>query len=285
MHGVCVHFASLLLAEHLILDPSFLTQKALSALFHPDHAKLISNGILPHEVLQHIWPQHESRAEFLMNLMEKFEVCFELQPSLPAVHRDEGSAAVTVPLRLPFWERTSVITAYQPEQPPAKDFNTNVWPEECPRKTSQLRREYTFSIIPKELVSRLLVRLNPKMEAKLRWRTGLYLETSSSSANEKKKVQVLIRARLDVHELEVSICGAEVTVARSIMSLIGKEILDVSNRYPGITVDQDDSGGDSSTALWWEFEASESENWETRDLGASSLKILPVCKKWCVCGA
>ena len=79
-------------------------------------------------------------------------------------------------------------------------------------KTSQLRRAYEFNIIPKELVSRLLVRLYPKMEAKSLWRTGLYLESSpspsSSSSGKTGKVKVLIRARLAVNELEVCLWPA-----------------------------------------------------------------------------
>ena len=110
-----------------------------------------------------------------MSLMEKFEVCFEL------------GQQQRQPEQLSFWERTSVITAYLPEQPPVKEFNPAVWPEECPMKTNQLRREYKFNIIPKELVSRLLVCLHPKMEAKSLWRTGLYLKSSSSGG---KKVRV-----------------------------------------------------------------------------------------------
>jgi len=52
-----------------------------------------------------------------MSLMEKFEVCFEL------------GQQQRQPEQLSFWERTSVITAYLPEQPPVKEFNPNVWSE------------------------------------------------------------------------------------------------------------------------------------------------------------
>jgi len=212
-----------------------------------------------------------------MSLMEKFEVCFELEQQQQPRQPEQ-------PEQQSFWERTSVITAYLPEQPPVKEFNTNVRPEECPVKTSQLRRKYKFNIIPPEIVSRLLVRLQPKMEAKSLWRTGLCLESSLSGG---KKVQVLIRARLEVNELEVSVRGAEVSVARIILDIVGIEISEVSKNYAGLTVSHQDSEDigqvedvhKSSQKKWWEFENKDpSGMWETRNLGSSSLNIFPIVK-------
>ena len=210
---MCVHFDdSPLLSEYVVLDPSFLTQEVMSSLFHPDCAGYLKNGKLLHKQPRVIWPKYEQQAEFLMSLMEKFEVCFEFQQQQ---QQDQPQPS--------FWERTSVITAYLPEQPLDKEFNANVWPEECPMKTSQLRREYRFNIIPKELVSRLLVRLHPKMEGKSLWRTGRSLETLPNGTTT-KKVKVLIRAHCEVNELEVSVRGAEVSVARIILDIVGNEI-------------------------------------------------------------
>jgi len=152
-------------------------------------------------------------------------------------------------------------------------------------KTTQLRCKYKFNIIPKELVSRLLVRLHPKMEAKSLWRTGLYLESSSSG---EKKVQVSILARLLVNELEVSVRGAEVAVTRNILEIVGNEISVVSENYAGITMSHEESSENfgeldkgrktSHEQKYWEFEVSENENWEIRSLGSSSLKILSIVK-------
>ena len=174
--GVCVHFDNPLpLRDYVVLDPAFLTQEVMSSLFHPDCAAFLEGGKLPHQQLRVIWPNFQQQAQYLMSLMEKFEVCFELG------HLQQQQE------QQPFWERTSVITAYLPEQPPAKEFNSTLWPEECPAKTNQLRRDCSFNVIPKELVSRLLVRLQPHMEAKSLWRTGLYLESSRTTT---KKVKV-----------------------------------------------------------------------------------------------
>ena len=78
--GSCVHFGgSEVLSEYLVVDPTFLTQKILGSLFDPKHARIFSSGVLPHEGLKLIWPEkYHEKAEFLLALMEKFEVCFEL---------------------------------------------------------------------------------------------------------------------------------------------------------------------------------------------------------------
>jgi len=284
MCGECVHFENPpLLSEYVVLDPSFLTQEVMSSLFHPDCAGFLVGGKLPHHQLPVIWPKYEHQAEFLMSLMEKFEVCFELQQQQQQQQQQDQLQPPS------FWERTSVITAYLPEVPPAKEFNNStVWPEECPVKTSQLRCGYKFNIIPKELVSRLLVRLHPKMEAKSLWRTGLYLESSSSpssssSSGKTVKVKVLIGARLDVNELEVSVRGAEVSVARLILGIVGEEISEVSKNYAGITLNHDDSkiigeaGGEGGSSgllkQWWNLSAT--GEWENRTKGGADLQLLP----------
>ena len=168
-----------------------------------------------------------------------------------------------------------MITAYLPEQPPVKEFNTSVWPEEGPVKTSQLRREYKFNMIPPELVSRLLVRLHSKMEAKSLWRTGLYLESSSGTTT--KKVKVLIRACLEVNELEVNVRGAEVSVARIILDIVGIEISEVSKNYAGLTMGHEDSeviAEESGKPLkWWNLDST--GEWESRTQGESDLQLLP----------
>ena len=57
-----------------------------------------------------------------------------------------------------------------------EEFTSN-WTEACPKDTHQLSNKYQFNIIPKELVSRLLVRLHQQMEEKAIWRYGLFLES------------------------------------------------------------------------------------------------------------
>ena len=139
--GECIHFeSSPILSEYIILDPAFLTQEILSSLFHPDYKNFFPNGRLNHQDLKFIWPKYQDKSAFLIALMEKFEVCFELNPNSSE----------------DFFSRESIITSYLPEDPP-EEFTSN-WTEACPKDTYQLSNKYQFNIIPKELVSRLLVR-------------------------------------------------------------------------------------------------------------------------------
>ena len=121
------------------------------------------------------------------------------------------------------------------------------------------------------------MRLQPHMEAKSLWRTGLYLESSSGTTT--KKVKVLIRAHLEVNELEVSVRGAEVSVARGILGIVGKEISEVIKNYAGITLTaKDDEPAEEASEKWWNFQASEHGEWETKLFGLSSIKALPIVK-------
>jgi len=121
--GSCIHFGgSEVLSKYLVVDPTFLTQEIMSSLFHPDHAKMIRNGLLPHHYLRDIWPGYVSKAEFLLALMEKFEVCFELGDRTQQPQEDSQPHQP----KKDFWERESVITSYLSEQPPSSDFNPSV---------------------------------------------------------------------------------------------------------------------------------------------------------------
>ena len=144
--GSCVHFGgSEVLSKYLVADPTFLTQEIMSSLFYPDIAKMIRNGLLPHHYLRDIWPGYISKAEFLLALMEKFEVCFELGDRTQQPQQKDSQPQQP---KKDFWERESVITSYLSEQPPSSDFNSGVWADECPKGTSELCRNYTFNCSP-----------------------------------------------------------------------------------------------------------------------------------------
>jgi len=267
--GECVHFpGSSLLSKYLVVDPAFLTQDILSALFHPDHAPFFPEGVLDHKALTGIWPQYQAKAEFLLALMEKFEVCFELGPrrgeTLEVASEapvEEEDPALARP-RVDFWDRRSIVASYLPEEPPPEVFNTTVWPPLCPAGTSELCRLYTFNIIPRELVSRLLVRLHSRVDEKVLWRTGLFLESAAHG------VKVLLRAIIPENVLEVIVRGAEDSLAKGIMQMIEGQVTIVARHYAGITMKMTESeaSGDAPRR-WWEL--TPSAKWEKR--GASSV--------------
>ena len=249
--GECVHFSeSELLSSHLIVDPTFLSQRILGNLFHPDTADKIPNGELKHSDLKEIWPAEcHKNAEYLLALMEKFEVCFRM-----GQNEDD------------FWARRSIVTGYLPEEP----MSPIQWPDRCPPKMSQIRWTYTFNIIPKELVSRLLVRLHEKLEVKERWKTGIFLESPNG------EVKIHVNAQLMKNSLRCIVRGAEMTLARCIISLIGREIGAVCKYYPGVTSKLEDDTKDSEVPKkWWNLSPPENKSVAGGSDDFPEIKIFP----------
>jgi len=219
--GTCVHFgfsssSSSLLSKYLVLDPSFLTKEVLSNLFNPDFASFIPDGRLEHETLKMIWRKFEDQAEFLIELLECFEVCFQI--------RDKGKEKNEQQTKA-FWERKSIIPAYLPENPP-KEFG-KIWQEQKPEDENEIKRIYTFNIVPKELVNRLHVRLNHMMESSMVWRGGFFLES--------QRVKVLVRANVKEGKMELIVRGAYLEIAKSILEDIHFNLASISDYYPGVS--------------------------------------------------
>jgi len=286
--GECIHFSHIPeLAKYVILDPTFVTQKILSSLFNPGYKNEFPKGKLQHKDLKIIWKDYADKAEALFKLLEPFEVSFELDPTSSP----------------DFWERESIITAYLPLEPDWQVFNSTSWPpEQQALDVHQLSCTYTFNIIPKELISRLLVKLRKKMEEKTLWRTGLYLESD--------RAQILIRVRADEiqgggasgsennnisgsggnlldNQLEVSVRGAEPAVAREILKIIVKEIETTRENYPGITYKPKEKVFSppqqaSRESSWWMPEREEAlqqhhhQIAEIRKIGMSEIKTFPI---------
>lgn len=211
--GVCLHFRdSEVLSEYLVLDPTFLTQDILGGLFKPAHPNLIRQGVLHHEELKTVWDEkYHNSAEFLLLLMEKFEVCFELEES--------GSGGP----RKGFWERKSLVTGFLPDSPPS----SMPWTEVASSgTTTEQRYVFVYNIIPLEILSRLLVRLHTKVEAQTLWKTGLYFRSSG--------VEVLMRATLEKNTLEIFVKGAESSLSNAITGVIIGELDGLLKFYPGV---------------------------------------------------
>ena len=125
------------------------------------------DGIVKHGDLVHIWAkfrkgtkdasEFESLAQTFMILLQKLGVCFVL-----GEHEKK-----------PFMEQRSIIPALLPDEPLSQRKETQAvfcecWPKDPPfNRPVQIERIVKFSVVPSELVSRLLVQLHPYIQRSL----------------------------------------------------------------------------------------------------------------------
>ena len=164
--GDCIYFDyPAELANIVILDPRFLTKDVLAQFFKPDMIQFFKDGILEHSNLELILPRFPKNLyPTIISLLEKFEVCF------PRNRYEFGYA----PTLEEFQKDSSIIPSYLPEVPPA-DFYENIWPNQPRSGVVEINRILIFNVIPKELISRLLVRLRTAIYEVSIWRFGIFL--------------------------------------------------------------------------------------------------------------
>ena len=149
----------------VVLDPTFLTKDVLANLFSPSLISYYKDGIIKHTDLSSIWPKYLDHAPALMALMEKFEVCFRL--------RDKD--------KKDFMQQSSIISSLLPENRP--DDLEAIWPARCPPALKgENYRIIAFNVVPKEMVSRLMVRLHKLINNQKIWRYGIFLVSKQTQA-------------------------------------------------------------------------------------------------------
>jgi len=89
------------------------------------------------------------------------------------------------------------------------------------------------------------------------WKNGLFLESLDHL------VKVLMRANIEKNSLEIVVRGAEVAVAKEIMTLIVGEMETVSKNYAGITMKYEErEGNGGNPKKWWDL--TPSSKWEKK---------------------
>ena len=222
--GKCVYFDEPpQLASFVVLDPRFLTKDVLGQLFNPRLVSYFPKGTVRHSDLVHIWTAFKDQPDFwelattLMNLMEKFEVCFTL--------KERGG--VNQPS---FREGSSIIPTMLPELPP---YDLGTWWIPFPSaETFNLERWLVFNIVPKELIGRLFVRLHLTAEDYLIWRTGICLRTRNAF--------LFVSVDLATNVIRVQ-AREETTDASFLVQMIGdlcRLVSACSLPYPGVSYRQ-----------------------------------------------
>jgi len=248
MWGTCVYFNEPKeLSNYVILKPEFLTKEVMGKLFSPDLRHHFKDGILKHSNLKLFWKDYMNKAEMLMTLMEKFEICFKLK-------KDEGK---------PFQDQRSLIVSYLPENKP-NNLST-YWPNELSNKNEEIERTIIFNIIPAEMISRLFVCLQHKIEDQCIWRYGMAFiskeykniisfvnvatelinqngiektNSISTSNNQKGNNQVAELKSNDQFKIKnqiiIKVRGENLKNRKEIMDNIVEEIWKCSKKYPGV---------------------------------------------------
>jgi len=161
--GVCTYFHNMeKLSSVVILDPHFLTKDVLAQLFNPATSTFRTNGIIPHNNLKQIWPNYIDKAPILITLLEYFETSFVLE--------DQKNEDEDKKVEVDFWDQKSVVPCLLPEeQGPTIEGH---WSNICQDKIEAVKRIILFDVTPKELISKLLVKLHQYIYKESIWRYG-----------------------------------------------------------------------------------------------------------------
>lgn len=149
--GVVLHFKDLDLFDTHVLEPKWVTEAVYKIINSKELA--ISKGLLPlmslSEILKpnahsdRVYPK--DRLPYIINLMKKFELCYELDAS-----------TILVPQLLDI-------------QKPQIDFDYD----------ASLRFFIEYDFLPKSVIPRFIVNMRKDIKGELRWRTGVVLEEPS----------------------------------------------------------------------------------------------------------
>ena len=231
--GTCVYFDEPIeLSNYVVLKPEFLAKEVIGKLF--SHLSFyFKTGILNHSDLEFFWPGYMDKAEMLMTIMEKFEICFKLKEDEKKLFKDQRS----------------LIVSYLPENKP-NDLS-NYWSNEPSNKNEEIERTILFNMIPIELVSRLFVCLQHKIEDQCIWRYGM-----AFISKENKNIRAFVNVETELIDKEIRLTnsnhqkgndqfnvknqiiikvrGENLRDRKEIMDNIVEEIWKCSKKYPGV---------------------------------------------------
>ena len=141
-----------------ILNPNWVTNGVYDILNSRLLAK--SKGILHVNQLHQILNKTEyppNKHFFIIDIMRKFELCFELEGS--------NETQYLIPELLP------------KEEPTTKDLN------------GAISLEYHYNILPRSIISRFIVRMHPFIHKNIYWRNGVVLKYSDNIAFVKADIE------------------------------------------------------------------------------------------------
>jgi internalin A len=168
--GVALHYGHHpLLEDRNVLKPEWVTKGVYSILIADELKK--NNGKLHWNMLPNLLPASEYPSDtyrFILGMMAKFELCFEL-------------------------EGTNFTGFLVPDALPKTEVDTGEW-------TDVLRFEYEYDVLPQSVIPRFMVRMHPYVGTDRCWRTGVLLANNSNEAlvkadQEERTIRIAVRGQ------------------------------------------------------------------------------------------
>jgi len=228
--GGCIYFdRPESMAKTVVLIPEFLTKTIMAQLFNVTKASLFRNGVLAHSDLAQLWPQYESHSEVLMNLVEKFEICFRISEG--DLNGSRSASRVIYEIEdwqkqseANFFQQLSVFPSMLPLDTPAQF--PRIWTSEPGEGEVQLERVFKFNVVPLEMISRLVVRLYRHVHRDLVWKTGIVIRKYNSTAS--------VGCDMAKNRIDVTVRGALLSFCVTVMDMIVAEVEKIGEQYRGL---------------------------------------------------
>jgi len=220
--GICIYFDKPIeLSNIIVLDPQYFTKKILGNLFKADESirKMRLNGIIDYSQLNKIWNGPTTLVDTYESLLENFEVCFILKD------QQNGNQKKLIIPNLLSEGKTKII----------EDQLEKKWPKTIPREEIEIERIFSFSQVPSEMVSRLLVRFHDRIVDNIIWRRGVLLKHfDDQKENENDNILCLLEVKMEENLFEIRIRGKERNKCLKMMKYIYEEVKIVSGNYGGV---------------------------------------------------
>jgi len=224
MWGECGYFGeSNKLSDILIYELKFLTKQVMAQLFRPEYKIYFENGILENINLKEIWKNYSNELiEQIFELMEKFEVCFRLKEY--KMKNQNGNEKME-----DFFEEKSIIPNYLEMK--TKEEIEEYFPNECPNWMIEKSRILKFEVIPQELISRILIKVQSISQEHLIWKNGIYFD-------EGVQLKCLLICSIELNQLEIKIRGINFEVIKDFIEKLTKLINESLQKYSNASYQQ-----------------------------------------------
>jgi len=241
--GKCVYFENdPKLSSIVVLAPHFLSKTTLAGLFRlgVDARKIRETGYIHHSHLRVCWPDLAKRSDFettaflLVELLEKFDLCFVLPEDLGKPFFEQRS---TFPSLLPPFPKVKIVrnesslAAHSISEQEFEELKYQVWAKLWPvalplHQPIQMERVFKFQVVPEELVSLVISKHHHMIEDGCVWRDYVLL------VDRETKTQASLGVSFEENLFSVEIRAESFEGGVSMMSQIREAFALVTQKNP-----------------------------------------------------